>query len=97
MEPTVEFVLDWISTNALNVKIMMALRDLLDERDQWSLIEEGDWEEFAKPTGAFYGDRQGTFDYIKGLESRVYDRLNLVCYANEDTGMYTVEEPRNED
>lgn len=97
MEPIVQFEMHTMNNHDLNVKIMTALRDLLDERDQWDLASEGTWEEFAKPTGAYYGDLQEAFEYIEELEQRVYDDLGLVCYANGESGMYTIEDPSNED
>lgn len=94
MEP-IMFEMHTMNNHDLNVKIMTTLRDLLDTHDQWSLVEEGEWEEYAKPTGAFYGDLQDAFEYIEELEQRVYDDLGLVCYADGESGMYRIDSPEN--
>lgn len=45
-------------------------RDWLLATDEWGLIDEGKWEEFARETGAFWGNLTETRVFAEELEKR---------------------------
>lgn len=52
------------------VEWINADRDWLLATDEWELTDEGNWEEFAKPTGCWYGDLAEMKAYAQSLEER---------------------------
>jgi|SRR5690554_4364742 len=92
-----------------DIAILNALRDTLDELDEWTLTDEGTWEEYAKSGGAFYVPHydpyeepeeyweavDATRDYIEELESRL-DYIGIHCGADGESGMYWIERMTDE-
>lgn len=88
-----------------DIAILRALRDTLDELNDWTIYDEGEWEEYAREGGAYYapaidpyddeaefwGRQEATRDYIRELEDRLYTNHDLLGYPDGDSGMYFIE------
>lgn len=88
-----------------DVAILHALRDILDARDDWTLTDEGTWEEYAESGGVHYApdidsyespdvfadSQEATQDYIRELEDRLETKHDLLGYPDGDSGMYFIE------
>lgn len=50
-----------------NVLLLEAVRAVLDHKDDWTLYDEGTWEEYARAGGVYFEDVIETIRYLRGL------------------------------
>lgn len=92
------------TTVELSIEILRALRDTLDELGDWTLYDEGEWQEYTKPDGVnyvpgrdlfedqedYWAAQDATREYILTLEDRLTRFFSIYCGADSDSGMYFI-------